>query len=402
MPGTIRTGNYQLIKTINRWAVMNLLTKRSPISRADMARHTGLSSTTISATIDELLREGLIGETGIGDSSGGRKPVLFEINPHGRYVIVADLGGTKLLTAVVGLDGRPIRRFYSLVDAATQDSVLGSLMQGLQTAWDSVGEPRKVLGIGIATPGLVDHERGVVAFASNLHWHNIRLKDLVADRFDVPVYVDNDTNVAAIGEKMRGVDIPCKNLVYVSIGTGIGAGIIIDGKVYRGVSGAAGEIGHITVDPEGPECSCGNRGCLEAVASGPAIAQMARATYNARGGHGGPAGAGGGGEWTAERVAELATQGDEIAVEAFRKAGTTLGIALSGIVNLLNPELMIIGGGVSQVGDLLLEPLRQEISRRALSMSLRAVPIIQSRLGADSGLMGAWAMVFEETFTGGL
>lgn len=386
----VQTGNHQRVKAMNRWAVVSVLADRTPCSRGEIAALTGLSPTTVVAATEALLAEDLIRATGFGQSRGGRRPLLFELNPHGRYVIAADLGGTKLVTAVVGLDGRIFHSERFPVDASGAEPVLNGLLSGLEQAWEWVADPDRVMGIGIATPGLIAHDRGEVLFASNLRWKNVKLRELVSARFAVPVYVENDTNAAALGELARGVGTSFRTLVYVAVGTGIGSGIVLDGQLFRGSWGVAGEMGHITVDPDGPLCSCGNRGCLEAIASGPAIVRMAQAISGSDGGEG---------RSTGGELAELAHHGDPAAREAFRHAGAALGTVLGGVVNLLSPEAIIIGGGVAQAGEVFLEPLRQEVARRSLLIPGRKVQVLPSRLGTAAGLIGLWTLAFQAKFS---
>jgi glucokinase len=259
-----------------------------------------------------------------------------------------------------------------------------------------------IAGIGIAAAGILDIDRGIVTTSPNLpHWHNVPLRDIFADRLGVVTYLINDANAAALGEHRFGAGIGFDNIIYLTVSTGIGGGIIIDGELYSGADGCAGELGHMTIEADGPQCHCGNFGCLEAMASGWAVAKEAMMRINR-------------GERssiielvngrleniTAETVAIAARRGDQLAADIVAEAAKYLGIGLANLVNIFNPELIVIGGGLSKMGDMLLKPARKVLKERAFRLPSRTVHIVRARLGSNAGIIGAAAYVFDQKSEG--
>jgi glucokinase len=256
----------------------------------------------------------------------------------------------------------------------------------------------RVLGIGVAAAGIIDSDNGKVAFSPNLPgWRDVPLRDAIEQRFGTSTYLGNDANLAALGEWYFGVKKKVANLIYITVSTGIGGGIISDGKLYTGCRGAAGEIGHMTIDINGPRCNCGNVGCWETLASGTAltreaIRQIAQGTNTSI-----IALVGGDiSKVDAKVVFEAAKQGDELAKELISRLGYYFGIGLANVVNIFNPELILIGGGVAKMGDLLLQPAIKVVEERAFATSAASVEIKPALLGDDSGVLGAVAFVLNE------
>lgn len=309
-----------------------------------------------------------------------------------RLFIGIDLGGTKIASALVDVDMKTMGR----VTVATRpeegpDAVIGRM---LGTVWElceghgcGVGD---VGAIGIGCPGPLDQETGIVLDAPNLMWKNVSVAAPVAQATGLPVCVENDANVAALAENRMGAGRGARHMMYVTVSTGIGSGLILDGRLYVGAMGAAGELGHVTMLADGPLCGCGNRGCLESLASGTAIAQRAREAA-AR-----PAGAGileaANGDIDAidsALVALAATGGDATAQAIMRAAFEYLGTAVANVLNLLNLDMVVIGGGVAQVGDVLFDTVKRMIELRAMACMARDVRVVPALLGADAGALGA-------------
>jgi glucokinase len=251
-------------------------------------------------------------------------------------------------------------------------------------------------GIGIAIAGVLDSKNGILTSSPNLpHWKNVPLKSMIEDRLHLDTFLINDANAAALGEHRFGAGIGTQNLVYLTVSTGIGGGIIIDGNLYEGSTGSAGELGHMTIDVNGPRCNCGNYGCLEVLASGTAVARGAVEHINK------------GAtsllndmkenisDITAEDVAKAARQGDKLATEIIAGASYYLGIGLANIVNIFNPQVIVIGGGMSKMGGMLLTPAKEIVKRRAFKLPARTARIIRSKLGNDSGIIGTAANVLD-------
>jgi glucokinase len=252
-------------------------------------------------------------------------------------------------------------------------------------------DPSQLDSISIAAAGAIDIEKGLVTLSPNLPgWRDIPLRDMVGEKYGVNTFLINDASAAALGEHHFGAGKGVSNFIMLTVGTGIGGGIIINGKLYSGPSGSAGEIGHMTIDVNGPKCSCGNIGCLERLVSGTAVAEEAIRRLS-QGEKSSLTEIGGGKikSITAEKVSLAAQNGDSLAMEVISKAATYLGIGLVNLVNIFNPEMIIIGGGLAKVGDLLLEPARRVVRERAFQLSARLVRIVPAQLGDDAAVLGA-------------
>jgi len=314
-----------------------------------------------------------------------------------RFALAIDLGGTKVAAAIVGEDGTIIAHSTRPTEAQRGgDWVLNRIKEAaLEALETSKIHPTQLVGVGMGTPGVVDAEKGVMlSEAVNIpDWKGRNLKAELERVLGIPAFIENDANAAGLGEFVFGAGKGAKSLVFVAIGTGIGGAVIINGELIHGASFAAGELGHISIDPNGLKCGCGNYGCIELYASGPAIAQRARefvlAGFNTK-----LASICSPEELTAEHVAKAAQEGDFLAQSVLAESGRLLGVVLAGIVNLLSPDCIVIGGGVAQAGDWLLEPIRWEVKRRALPDATKALQIVPAALGTNAGVLGAAALVF--------
>ncbi|WP_047865536.1 ROK family protein [Rubrobacter aplysinae] len=302
--------------------------------------------------------------------------------------IGVDVGGTKIAAAVVSPGGEILNE----VRYPTQAVPPNRLLESIGYAINEAGEGFETGGACVAVPGLVMSPENKVIFAPNLHEiEGIRLDEELGRSTGLPVTVENDANAAAWGEFHYGAGKDVEHLVFVTLGTGVGGGVITHGVLLRGLQGAGGELGHIVMEPGGPLCGCGNEGCLEALASGTAIQRRAREVANR---HPGSAL----GRLAIERqilgedVTRLAQEEDEAALRVLRETGTWLGIGLAGFVNIFNPEIVAVGGGASQAGEMLLEPAREEMYRKARSPSRDLVEIMEATLGPTSGVLGAAAL----------
>ncbi len=322
-------------------------------------------------------------------------------NKEQKFILGVDLGGTKIAAALATTRGEILARGRSPTHAqAGPDAVIEGICATINEVLSAKAlEPSRLLGIGIAAAGIIDSANGKVIFSPNLPgWHEVPLRDAIEQQFGIPAYLGNDANLAALGEWHFGVGEKVANLIYVTVSTGIGGGIIADGKLYTGACGTAGEIGHMTIDVNGPRCRCGNVGCWEALASGTALAREAvmRITEGARTSIielvGGDAS-----KIDAKIVGLAARQGDELAQDLVSHLGYYFGVGLANLVNIFNPELILIGGGVAKIGDLLLQPAIKVVKERAFSASANAVEIKPAILGDDSGIMGAVAFVLEHS-----
>lgn len=306
-----------------------------------------------------------------------------------------DLGGTKLLTGVVDADLNVHHESREKSTGASEQEVIDTIVREIEEAREA--RPN-IVAAGLGIPCTIDRERGVAINAVNLDITDVPIRDIVQERTGLPVYLDNDANVAALAEHRFGAAKGTTNAVMLTIGTGIGGGVIIDGQLYRGSIGAASEPGHMVVDLNGPPCqgTCPNHGCLEALASGTALAREGTAKAGSH-----PESALGlalarEGAVTGKTVTESAMAGDEAAVEVMELVGMRLGVGLSSLANIFNPDVLVVGGGVIVAGDLLLAPARHELEKRALP-PMNETPVKEAQMGNDAGMIGAAEMALEES-----
>lgn len=311
-----------------------------------------------------------------------------------RYVIGIDLGGSKMAAALADGQGRVLaeERRPTPVEAGAEGvlTALAELVEDLLRAQNLTERDLSAVGLGI--PGMIDRERGLCLFSPNLFWRNVDVAGFWRGRFSCRLVVDNDVRLGAVAEAEWGAGRGARDLIFVALGTGIGSGLILGGEVYRGSRGLAGEIGHITVSRDGPVCNCGNHGCLEVYAAGPAIARRAQEAMASE-----PESllwrlAGGNKEKvTAELVSLAADQGDELAQHIWEETGEYLGIGLASVATLLNPERIVVGGGVAQAGEKLFRPLVRTLKARAMTAPGLTYPVLPAALGSAAGVRGAVA-----------
>ena len=307
-----------------------------------------------------------------------------------------DLGGTKLLTGVVDADQKVLHESREKTTGASEQEVIDTIVAEIEEAKQASPD---LIAAGLGIPCTMDRERGVAINAVNLEITDVPIRDIVSERTGLPIFVDNDANVAALAEHRFGAAKGATHAVMLTLGTGIGGGVIIDGELYRGSIGAASEPGHMVIDLNGPPCqgTCPNHGCLEAYCSGTALAREGTAKAGSH-----PESALGlalarEGSVTGKTVTEAAASGDRAAIEVMELTGTRLGVGLSSLANIFNPDVIVIGGGVIEsAGDVLLEPAREELRRRALP-PMNKTPVVEAQMGNDAGMIGAAEMALEES-----
>ena len=311
------------------------------------------------------------------------------------FILGIDVGGTNLVAGCVDTDGRRLEGFFSEPTRPEEgaDGVVGRMLALARrsiAALDAALPGSVVTGVGVGAPGPLDTHRGIVLLTPNLGWVNFPLRDRVSDGLGLPTFLDNDANCAVLGEHWRGAAQGARQALGITIGTGIGGGLILDGHLHHGASDCAGEIGHTTIEMNGRRCACGNYGCLEAYASGPAIARRAMEAVES------------GAESslrevmrrdpsavTAQLVYEAATAGDALAREVVQDTARFLGAGIANLVNVFNPEVVVVCGGVTQAGDSLFVPLRREVSRRAFKPAVEVCRIVPGALTGSAGVYGA-------------
>jgi predicted NBD/HSP70 family sugar kinase len=365
-------------------ALLRLIREEVAVTRADLARVTGLARSTVAQRVDALLGQGLVYEAGGSASTGGRPPTVLAFNRDAGVVLVADLGATHARVAVSDLVGTPLAERASDLDIALgPEHGLAWVAERFTELLDEVGRSRHdVRGIGVGVPGPVDFDTGRPANPPIMPgWDDFPIPDWFASRYSAPVLVDNDVNIMARGEHWMHWR-ETEHLLLIKVGTGIGCGIVADGQIHRGARGAAGDIGHIrATSREDVVCRCGNIGCLEAIAGGQALAQRL-------------AGAGEDASYSRD-VVRLVRSGHPGAIRMVRDAGRTLGEVLAGTVNFFNPAVIVIGGDIAEAHAQLLAGVREGIFSRSLPLATRDLRIVPCRLGDRAGVIGAAIMAIE-------
>ncbi|MFC1918912.1 ROK family protein [Chloroflexota bacterium] len=312
-----------------------------------------------------------------------------------------DLGGTKILTAVANAQGEMLSRDHSVTPAKEgQQAIVKSILESIGRALNQAHlDAADLTAVGVGAPGLSDPETGILFTSPHLPgWTDVPLRDIIEKELGKKVFLINDANAAAVGELYFGAGKGARNFIYVTVSTGIGGGIIIDGKIFTGSAGLAGELGHMVIDDEGPPCNCGNRGCWEALASGTALAGEAKHRIKDGAATAILQLAGGCLEKiNAETIHKAAQAGDNLAAELIARNAYYLGVGLANLINIFNPEVIVIGGGLSNIGDMLLKPAFEEAGRRAFERAYQAVHFARAGLGGNSGVLGAAAFALEKT-----
>jgi glucokinase-like ROK family protein len=372
-------------------------------SRAELVARTGLSRGVVAQRVAELIDLGLVVDDELGPSTGGRPPRQMSFRADAGHVLVADLGATSIDVAVTDLDGRILGHRDEPADIAAGPEAclqrVDELFAELTTAMRDL--PGRLWGIGIGVPGPVEFRSGrPVSPPIMPGWDDYPVRERFVARYSAPVWVDNDVNVLALGEWRAGIAVGHENVIVVKIGTGIGAGIISNGRIHRGAQGSAGDVGHIqVVDDTSIICRCGNVGCLDALAGGAAIGRDGEAAAREGRSERLTVALDQHGRVTATDVARAASFGDPVSVALLQSAGRRVGFMLASVVNLFNPSLVVVGGGVAQSGDQLLAAIRETVYRRSLPLATRELIIHRSSLGALAGVIGASSMVVEQLFS---
>jgi glucokinase-like ROK family protein len=380
------------VKNINKHGVLDLI-RFSPggIARAEIARQLDLTRAAVTVIVDDLMATAIIRESERMISKSGRPPVVLEIDPTRGHVIGIDFGASHIGLLVADLGAHIIEEIEVPIDIQDGPKICLDLADRLlkEILSKTKLQIKDILAIGVGVPGPIVSDAGMVLAPPIMPgWDSFPIRDTLEKKWGRPVSLNNDAELGALGEWAAGAGRGESTLAYLKVGTGIGCGLLIDGKIYRGITGSAGEIGHLMIDENGPLCACGNRGCLEAFSGGRAIAQQALDAIKS-GKRTNLANFQSDGTITAQQVAAAARQGDLVAQQILSQAGAKIGIAIAGLVNIFNPGMVIIGGGVSQNGDIILEPIRQVVNRRSLPAATRVVHITTAMLGRRSSSIGA-------------
>lgn len=386
------------LKEINRMLVRDTIRKRGPVARSEIARITGLTPPTVSAIVNDMLEADIVREIGRGVSTGGRRPILLEINPHAGFVLAVRIQREEIVTALLDLTGNVLGNQLARKDTSVPEKVTEAIRESMDSLVISANVKReRVLCCGVAFPGLINSTAGLVARAPNLPWENVSFGNMLREAIGgIPVLIENISNAAALGEQTYGSGKGCANLIYLNLSVGIGAGIIIDNRVYGGAHGYAGEIGHITVVSDaGPLCGCGRYGCLEAVCGVRAVLERIRdsipdETFLAMGFH-------------KDRLTisdVLNTRLSELPEVQLMlgDAGRTIGLVIGNMLNLFNSEMVILGGELSRAGDVFFSALCDQVKQTSLGEIGKHVRIVRSTMQEDPALMGAYTLAIEDIF----
>lgn len=386
----MQRGTFQLMKSVNKSLVLNKIRTFEPISRAQIAKETKLTPPTVSSIVKELIEEGLVIEKELGASQGGRKPTLLYVNSSAFYVIGVDAGSETIRCILSNLSGEILEQSSAIIQKPiTNQAFMTMLKDGIHNVLQASSvEDDKIIGIGVAMHGVVEVETGIALFAPNLELKNIQIKAELEEAFNLNVKVENDGRAMALGESWFGGHANVESMVAVNLGRGVGAGIVINGKLYHGAQDIAGELGHMIIDLHGERCTCGNRGCLQTFATGSAIVAYAHkkikgASQDAD---------------TAETIYERAIAGEQEYIEVFQEIAEIIGIGLTNLIHILNPDKIILGGGVMNSREIMLPVIKQTIHQRALTGKAKETQVEATNLYDNATVLGAISLLLIELF----
>lgn len=398
-----RIADQALVREINLSIILNTLRDQAPMSRAKLAATTGLNKTTVSSLVKELLDANFVREIGAGKSEeAGRKGILLELNPQAGCIIGVEIGVDFISVILTNFAAEICWRHQEQTTCLSSQEAI--LQRTLETVHDAVAQAerdcRPVLGLGLGVPGLLDAQSGTLLFAPNLRWQDVPLRSTLEREFSFPIYVDNEANMAALGESYFGVARGCNNVLYVSAGVGLGGGLVLNGRILSGTLGLAGEFGHMTIISDGPECNCGNRGCWETLVSEWAVFRRVREAI-ARGQasalveltHGNLE------QLTIPLIVQAARGQDRVALDALAETGQYLGIGIANLINALNPGMVVFGGILSLASDFLLPEINRVVEARALKWSRHAARILIAAHGFDACVIGSIATVYQHVLS---
>ncbi|SDL04524.1 ROK family transcriptional regulator [Halarsenatibacter silvermanii] len=394
------------VKEINQSRILQSIKIHDSISRIELAEEIDLNPSTITRLVKKLEKFNLVREIDLGKSRGGRRPVKLGIDESTYRVIGVDVGATEVIAVLINLAGEvlhkivlPIEYKEAKREVEISPEVIEKSIEKLLSTYSEKErrqELENILGIGVGVHGLVDRDEGLSIFAPNFGWRNINFKKKLTEKFRMKTIIDNDVRVMALGEYWFGHGQNVDNLICINAGYGIGSGIIIEGELYRGHNSLAGEFGHTNVEKDGQLCSCGDYGCLETLASGPALVKRIRREIK-RGMSSKIIEMTEGelSEISGEMISAAARKDDELARRILKKAGNYLGMGIANLINIFDPELILIGGGVSRAGPYIFAPLHETVARKTMNS---APEIKKVQLGEDCGAVGAGVLVIEELF----
>ncbi|KLV22084.1 ROK family transcriptional regulator [Niallia circulans] len=395
-----RTGDLKLIQELNRSIILDTIRKKGPISRSQVAKEIKISPTTVTSAVNDLIRKGMVIEDGVGHSSGGRKPVLLRFNPSKHSIIAISITNSYIKMADMDLEGKILRKNVHPVNQLQGDDIILLLIDLLEQFVAGNDRLEFCEGISIITPGIVDSNNGMIGYNTKLKLYDVPLTEMIEEKFNLPTFLDNDVNAFAVGEYYFGSFNSYKDIMYLTIGDGVGSGLMINGTIYRGFKGSSGEIGHTTVVPGGSKCECGNNGCLENYVNWPAIYSSIVSSIltkgrdtliknlienDVR-------------KLTPEIFIEAIKRNDKLSIEILDEIISYLSIAISNTIHLLNPEIIIISGEVVQDNPLFIKKIREKLSEMVIPILKEDINIQSTSLGSDFDLLGAAAVILQGKF----
>ncbi|MBR0008334.1 MULTISPECIES: transcriptional repressor XylR [Bacillus] len=368
------------VKKVNQKLLLKEILKNSPISRAKLSEMTGLNKSTVSSQVSTLMKENLVFEIGQGQSSGGRRPVMLVFNKKAGYSVGIDVGVDYINGILTDLEGTIVLDQYCHLESNSPEITKDILIDMIHHFITHMPQsPYGLIGIGICVPGLIDKDQKIV-FTPNSNWRDIDLKSSIQEKYNVPVFIENEANAGAYGEKVFGAAKNHDNIIYVSISTGIGIGVIINNHLYRGVSGFSGEMGHMTIDFNGPKCSCGNRGCWELYASEKALLKSLQTKEK---------------KLSYQDIINLSHLNDIGTLNALQNFGFYLGIGLTNILNTFNPQAVILRNSIIESHPMVLNSMRSEVSSRVYSQLGNSYELLPSSLGQNAPALGMSSIVID-------
>ncbi len=395
----IRTGDLKLIQELNRSIILNMIREHGPISRSEIAKRNKISPSTVASAVQELINEGFVREVGTGASSGGRKPIMVKFSPDNRFLIGVSISNSMISVAQINLEAKIHRKKELPHHMLHGETVINRTLDLIEQFLSECPDLDKCIGISVTVPGIVDATLGVIRYNPKLRLRNVYLTHIIESRFNIKTWLENDANAIVLAEKKFGKYSKHKNLFYIKIGDGVGAGIVYNDTILRGGRGGAGEFGHTSVDRSGIRCECGNIGCLENYVSWPAVYSrilssitLGRTTSIMEMAHNDIS------QITPAVFKAALQNGDRLAKDIAEEVAAYLGAGVVNLVNLFNPEVIILGGNLVGDNELLMERVKAYVSQHAMSILADELVICTTSLGEDPELVGAASVLLQDVF----
>ncbi|GIN85057.1 N-acetylglucosamine repressor [Heyndrickxia sporothermodurans] len=394
-----RTGDLKFMQELNRSIIFNTIREQGPISRSDIAKKNKISPTTVTTAVNEFIQAGLVYEVGTGQSTGGRKPILIQFNPDGRFLLCLSITNTTIQIAELNLQATIRYKKNIHLHSLTGEAFIHFVCDSLEHFLKRFPDLKQCVGVSITVPGIIDSEKGIIKYNSKLQLENIPLRKIVEEKFHLNTFIENDVNAMALAEKYYGNSTHSSNLIFLSINEGLGAGILIKGLLFRGYHGGAGELGHTSINPNGPQCECGNFGCLENYVNWSSIDSRVQKLLESG--------------YTScisdllhqeqtqltPQIFTLAVQQeDSLALKIMNETCSYLSIGIVNLVHLFNPQTIIIGGMIAKENPYLIHHIKETINKRSMNILTEGLEILPSSFKEDAELKGGAAVLLQDLF----